>query len=192
MTDPETLDARTPRREREFAEIAGDPREKSGQPETARPGMVVPSLVISAVRPDSPEALVLIDALDADLRDRYPEGTIHGLRPEDVRDPRVRFLVARIGDQSAGCIAVREIEPGVGEVKRMFVRPGHRGRGIARALLAELESQARAGGYSVLRLETGSRQPEAVGLYRSAGYHPVPPFGEYVGNPYSVCFEKRL
>jgi GNAT superfamily N-acetyltransferase len=74
----------------------------------------------------------------------------------------------------------------------MFVHPDHRRRGIAHAILAALEARAGALGYSTLRIETGSRQPEAIGLYQSAGYAAIPPFGKYVGNPYSHCFEKRL
>jgi ribosomal protein S18 acetylase RimI-like enzyme len=74
----------------------------------------------------------------------------------------------------------------------MFVEPSMRGRGIARALLAGLEAAARGLGLTVLRLETGSRQPEAIGLYESAGYLRVPAFGEYASDPLSVCFEKRL
>jgi GNAT superfamily N-acetyltransferase len=151
------------------------------------------SLVISRMRPDSSEARVLIDALDAELRQRYPETTdVHGLHTQDADDPRLIFLVARIADRSVGCGAVRELEPGVGEVKRMFVEPSCRGRGIARQILMALEAAARASGYLALRLETGTRQPEAIRLYRSAGYREIPLYGEYVGNLRSLCFEKQL
>ena len=74
----------------------------------------------------------------------------------------------------------------------MFVRHEHRGQGIARAILAALETRAAELGFSTLRIETGDRQPEAVSLYTSAGYTAIPPFGKYAGNPYSLCFEKRL
>ena len=74
----------------------------------------------------------------------------------------------------------------------MFVHSAWRRRGVARQLLTELETQARKLGYQALRLETGLGQPEAIGLYRSAGYVDIPPFGEYIGNPASVCFEKVL
>jgi putative acetyltransferase len=117
---------------------------------------------------------------------------IHGLRREDVADPQLTFLVARIDGHAAGCGALRPLEPGVGEVKRMFVRPAFRGRGVARQVLAALEAAARARGYSMLRLETATRQPEAIGLYRSAGYVEIPCFGADAGNRFSVCFEKRL
>jgi len=74
----------------------------------------------------------------------------------------------------------------------MFVRPEFRGRGLARHILTALESIARQCGYSRLRLETGTRQPEAIGLYNAAGYREMPCFGEYVGNSCRVCFDKRL
>lgn len=74
----------------------------------------------------------------------------------------------------------------------MFVQPAWRRRGVARQLLAALEAQARSLGYARLRLETALGQPEAIGLYRSAGYVDIPPLGKYIGNPVSVCFEKRL
>jgi GNAT superfamily N-acetyltransferase len=74
----------------------------------------------------------------------------------------------------------------------MFVEPSYRGRGIARQILVALEEAARATGYRALRLETGRRQPEAIHLYRSAGYREIPLYGEYVGNVRSLCFEKLL
>lgn len=87
---------------------------------------------------------------------------------------------------------MRELERSVGEVKRMFVVPDLRGRGIARRLLASLEALALARGYSVLRLETGSRQPEAMALYETSGYRKIAPFREYIGYSAGVCFEKQL
>lgn len=154
--------------------------------------MLDSTVQIMAAPPDSEDAVRLIRALDDDLRGRYPGIALHGLRPEDVRDHRLAFLVARADGEAIGCGAVRELEPGVGEVKRMFVQPAWRRRGVARQLLAALEVQARKLGYVALRLETALGQPEAIGLYRSAGYVDIPPFGEYIGNAASVCFEKRL
>jgi ribosomal protein S18 acetylase RimI-like enzyme len=74
----------------------------------------------------------------------------------------------------------------------MFVAPDCRGRGYGRAILAELERLAAALGYTAARLETGSRQPEAIGLYERSGYRRIANFGMYVGSERSVCFEKRL
>jgi len=131
-------------------------------------------------------------ALDDDLRARYPGIELHGLRPDDLSDRRLVFLVAHASGEAIGCGAVRELEPGVGEVKRMFVQPSWRKRGVARQLLAALEARALERGDAMLRIETALRQPEAIALYRSSGYVDIPPFGEYIGNPFSVCFEKRL
>jgi len=151
----------------------------------------VGEVAILQVSPGSSDALDLIEALDEELLRRYPGASIEGLLPEDVTD-RLVFLVARIGNRPVACGAVRELDPATGEIKRMFVRPEHRGQGVARAILAALEVRAAELGYSTLRIETGSRQPEAVGLYTSAAYVAIPPFGKYVGNPYSHCFEKRI
>lgn len=78
------------------------------------------------------------------------------------------------------------------EVTRMYVRPAHRGTGIARRLLQEVEDMARERGMTVIRLETGDLQPESIGLYGSSGYHRIPAFGQYAGSPLCLCFEKPL
>ena len=149
---------------------------------------------IEIVRVDaaSAEAMDLMSELDEELQRRYPGAVIHGLRQEDEGDRRLTFFVARAGDRPAGCAALRELDADTGEVKRMFVREPFRGRGVARLLVAALESRGRELGYSALRIETGDRQPEAIGLYRSAGFAPIAPFGPYAGNAYSRCFEKKL
>jgi len=102
------------------------------------------------------------------------------------------YLVVVVGGRAVACGAWQALEPGVAELKRMFVRPAFRGRGIARQLIVALEEEALAADRPVLRLETGTYLPAAIALYRSAGYLPIPLFGEYVGNPFSVCFEKSL
>ena len=147
---------------------------------------------LRAVRVDSTEALALTAALDRDLLARYPDQAIYGLHPADVDDPGLRFLVAEIAGEAVGCAALRPLGPRAGEIKRMYVHPGFRGRGVARRLLQTLEAEARRRGYAVVRLESGTNQPEANGLYRSSGYVEIPCFGEYAGNPFSVCMEKRL
>jgi putative acetyltransferase len=143
-------------------------------------------------RPDSPIGRELIRELDTELLAMYPPVAHHGLHPGDAADPRLLFLVAWAGDVAAGCGAVRPLEPGTGEVKRMFVRRQFRGKGISRMVLAELEKLWTARGDTCLRLETGSRQLAALSLYDSSGYVRIPAYGEYVGGEFSVCFEKRL
>jgi putative acetyltransferase len=149
--------------------------------------------MISFDRLESEEAQNLIRQLDEDLLRRYPTlKAVHGLHPQDVADPNFTFVIARVDGSAVGCGALRGLEPGVGEVKRMFVLPEFRGHGIARRILEALEFRARDLGYVSVWLETGIGQPEAIGLYKSAGYREFAGFGEYVGNPFSVCFEKRL
>ena len=140
----------------------------------------------------SPDAITICAELDDDLRQRYPDSSPNGLTPRDVEDPDTLFLVARLHGEVVGCGALRRLEPWLAEVKRMFVRPGFRGRGVARRILAALEADARDDGVRTLRLETGTRQPEAIRLYESAGFRPIDRYGEYIDNPLSRCFEKHL
>jgi len=90
------------------------------------------------------------------------------------------------------CGAIKLYEPGTMEVKRMFTRPAWRGRGIAIKVLIELEAWAAEMGYKRCILETGTRQPYAIALYRKAGYVQIPNYGQYKGVENSVCFEKWL
>jgi putative acetyltransferase len=151
------------------------------------------SMTITPELVNSANAIALIEALDAELLARYGPHEVHGLCPSDADDPTLLFLVASIGDLAVACGALRQLEPEVGEIKRMYVRPKRRGQGIARQLLAMLEFEARERGYNILKLETGIHQPEAIGLYESAGFQRLAAFGEYVNSPsLSVCFQKIL
>jgi putative acetyltransferase len=138
----------------------------------------------------------LIAELDADLFARYPEeGAGHSrLDAEDLAPGRGVLLVAieDATDEPLGCGAVRLREPGVGEIKRLYVRPEARGKGIGTALLDALEAEAAALFVERVVLETGERQGEAVGLYRRAGYAEIERFGEYVDSPLSLCMGRTL
>jgi putative acetyltransferase len=148
---------------------------------------------ISFEQPESQEAKDLIRQLDEDLFRRYPAlKAVHGLHPQDVANPGFSFVIAWVDGCAVGCGALRPLETGVGEVKRMFVLPEFRGRGVARRILEALESRACDLGYTSVWLETGIGQPEAISLYKSAGYREFAGWGDYVGNPFSVCFEKLL
>jgi putative acetyltransferase len=103
-----------------------------------------------------------------------------------------RYLVGVVSGRAVACGAVQRLDDDTAEVKRMYVRPAFRGQGLARQLLTALEELATWYGRTSLRLETGSHLPAAIALYTSAGYQRIPAYGEYVGNPYSVCFAKRL
>ena len=139
-------------------------------------------------------ALTLMEALNDELTSLYPEeGANHfELTPDQVASGRGAFFVAYLAGGAVGCGAVRLLGDGAAEIKRMFVRPDARGRGISRRILEALEGEARAMGAVRVLLETGERQPAALGLYESAGYVRVKAFGEYVGDPFSLCMAKEL
>jgi putative acetyltransferase len=102
------------------------------------------------------------------------------------------FLAARRNGELLGSIAFRIIAPGHAEIKRMFVRVEARGVGLGRRLLQALEDAARQQNIDRISLETGIRQPEAIGLYRASGYQDCPPFGTYQHDPLSLFMTKRL
>ncbi|MEH0938786.1 GNAT family N-acetyltransferase [Micromonospora psammae] len=135
-----------------------------------------------------PEIDALVTAQQRELRDA--DGGLDG--QVTVVHGDIRYLVVSDGGRAVACGGVQALDADTGELKRMYVRPAYRGRGIARQLLSALEELAFQQGHSVLRLETGTYLPAAIGLYTSCGYEPIPVYGEYVGNPYSVCFAKRL
>lgn len=150
---------------------------------------------VSTESPLSDAAAQLIRELSADIVRRYAELGQDGsgsFTPNDVLVPRSAFLVARSEGQPVGCAALRPLEADAAEVKRMYVAPSARRKGVGRALLAEMERLAGGFGYRILRLETGNRQPEAVALYESCGYRQIPAFGKYIGNPVSICYEKAV
>jgi len=142
----------------------------------------------------SPVAAALIDVLNAELLGIYPEeGACHfRLDPDEVHVDRGAFLVARADGTPVGCGAIRKFDPATAELKRMYVAPEMRGRGIGRRVLAALELEGWRLGVQRLVLETGERQAEALALYTGAGFARIPPFGEYVDSPLSVCMEKTL
>lgn len=134
----------------------------------------------------------LLAALDAYQAALYPAESNHFLDVEALAAPNVRFFVARRGGQALGCGALRIDAAGYGELKRMFVRPEARGLRLGRRILDRIEEEARRERLRCLRLETGIHQPEALGLYRAAGYEERDAFGEYKPDPLSVFMEKSL
>lgn len=101
-------------------------------------------------------------------------------------------IVAYLDEKPVGCGAIKEYSDNTTEVKRMFVLPEIRGRGIATTILTELENWARELGYKSCILETGKKQPEAIGLYQKNSYQLIPSYGQYKNVENSVCFEKKL
>jgi putative acetyltransferase len=149
---------------------------------------------VEVIDPRGPEAAELISALSAELARRYDymEDGSGGFKPEDALGPGGAFVIGRIGGSPIACGAIRPLEEDVAELKRVFVKVDFRGRGYSKAIVNELERQARVRGYRVMRLETGVRQPEAISLYESLDYRPIPNYGEYRDSSLSVCFEKKL
>jgi putative acetyltransferase len=143
---------------------------------------------------DSAEARQLIGALDAHLAGRYSAEQRFGpnLRPEQLAPGLGTFVIARADGRAVGCGALRRLDDTSAEVKRMYVEPELRGRGIAKDILDHLEAAARVMGISRLMLETGIYQAEAIGLYRRVGFNPVRCWGEYEDVVTSVCFEKDI
>jgi len=125
----------------------------------------------------------------------YPEaGATHfALDPAEVSEGQGAFLVVYQDGLPVGCGAVRRIDPETAELKRMYVAPTVRGKGLGRRLVAALEIEARSLGVQRLVLETGIRQASALALYRTTGFQPIPLYGEYLLSPEtSICLGKVL
>jgi len=150
------------------------------------------AVIILPESPGQPDVVPLIEALDAYATALYPPESNHLLDVASLSDAAVSFLVARAEGEAIGCGAVLRDPRGWGEVKRMFVRPDQRGKGIGVRVLAELEALAIASGLTLLRLETGIHNREALALYRRAGFTERGPFGDYASDPLSVFMEKRV
>ncbi|MGJ7906973.1 GNAT family N-acetyltransferase [Actinopolyspora sp. H202] len=154
---------------------------------------------IEISRYDHPDAAELIRQVQQEYVHRYGGPDSTPLLPEDFLPPRGLFLIGyhaelpvAIGGWRAQDSEVDGFEDGDAEMKRMYVIPGARGSGFARAVLAELENTAVRAGRKRMVLETGLQQPEAIGLYESSGYHETAKFGVYREEPDSRCFAKEL
>jgi GNAT superfamily N-acetyltransferase len=143
---------------------------------------------------DAPDVRALTDAQQAEMRGRYDgEADIGPSRDAAMFvEPDGVFLVVRDGDRAVACGGIARFDDARAELKRMYVLPELRGRGLGRRLLVELEAEARRLGYRGVVLETGDRQPEAVALYESSGYERIPCYPPYDSRALSLCFEKRL
>jgi len=150
------------------------------------------TLSVTLADPYSEASSLLIRNLSQDLGQRYDDDGSGNFKPSDAQGPGGAFVIAWLDGQPVGCGALRPMEPGVGEVKRMYVEPGFRRRGVARQILEKLEEVAREKNYRRLRLETGTLQPEAISLYEVCGYRRVPCGDHYPPHPLSVCYEKEL
>ena len=143
-------------------------------------------------RLDAPVADPMLARLAESYRLLYGEEDPLSRNAEEFLPPTGLFLLAVLGGEAVGCGGYRRLDSEVVELKRMYVEPEQRGRGVAKRLLARLEEAASAAGARVMRLETGARQPAAIRLYEAAGYARVAPWDPKVDFRWSVCFEKRL
>jgi putative acetyltransferase len=144
----------------------------------------------------APESVRLIGELWRELDALYPEVLGGPFQPGDISGKRTAFVVAWLDDAAVGCGALQPLmdddEISIAEIKRMYVQPSARRCGIARAILMKLEQLASDCGYELVRLETGTRQPDAIHLYETAGYHRIDPYGRHADDPMSICFEKTI
>jgi putative acetyltransferase len=147
--------------------------------------------IITAERPDTADAVVLITELEAQLEPFYPRASRHGLSVDQLLVEAVAFFVLRSQGIPAACGGVKPFGD-YGELKRMYVRAQFRGLGFGRLMLDHLADYTRAQGIALLRLETGIHQRAAIGLYERMGFYRIPPFGSYKDDPLSLYYEKQL
>jgi len=152
------------------------------------------AVVIEAVDPQGVAAMSLLREAALEARVLYPD-LLSPAAPMPVNPPPQEgsaYFVAFAAGVAVGCGAIRQLDAVVAEVRRMYVLPSHRRLGVARVILLHLERAAAALDYGVLRLETGDRQRPAIALYESLGFTRIAPFGEHIGDPTSICYEKRV
>lgn len=149
---------------------------------------------IAIADPGDPALHALLRAHLEHAAAHTPAGSGHALDVAGLRHPDLTLWAARDGETIVGCVALRQLEPGHGEIKSMHTAAAMRGRGIARALVTELIGEARRRGYTRLSLETGRSEGFAASraLYAAFGFEPCPPFGDYVGDDFSYCMTRGL
>jgi GNAT superfamily N-acetyltransferase len=155
-------------------------------------------LTIRRVGYGHPDAMRLIDEVQAEYVVRYGGPDETPLDPLMFEPPAGSFFVGYLDERPVATGAWRRSgvlalgTDSTAEVKRMYVAPAARGRGLSRMMLAHLEQSAADHGFAALVLETGIQQPEAIALYETSGYVPVPPFGHYRDSPLSRCYARLL
>lgn len=149
------------------------------------------ALRILRTNSENQDFIQLVHLLDQDLQRR--DGADHSFFAQFNKIDSIKYVVVAYMDlYPVGCGAIKEYDVDTMEVKRMFVTPEHRGNGVATAVLQELEKWAIELGYKKCILETGERQPEAIGLYAKNSYRRIPNYGQYKNVITSVCFLKEL
>ena len=151
-------------------------------------------LSIVEADPQGKDAMDLLHEAAREARGLYPE-LFAADAPWPVNQPTAErgvYLLAYADGRPVACGALRPIDETAAEVRRMFVNAAARRKGYARLILRELEIRAAGFGYTSLRLETGNRQLSAMALYETLGFRRIAAFGDYINDPTSVCFEKKL
>jgi GNAT superfamily N-acetyltransferase len=151
----------------------------------------MPDIAITPERPDTADAMRLIEELEAVLSPLYAAESRHGYSVDKLIRQGVHFFVARVDGAPEACGGI-QFYSGFGELKRMFVRGAWRGRGLGFALLEHLAGHARANGCTLLRLETGIHQHAAIKFYERWGFRSIEAFPPYKPDPVSIFYEKRL
>jgi len=149
--------------------------------------------MVRLIRTDSEnkDFIELVKLLDHDLAIR--DGKDHAFFAQFNKIDAIKYVILAYHNyEPAGCGAIKDYDESTMEVKRMFVKPEFRGKGIARKVLGELEKWTAELGFANCILETGKRQPEAIALYRSSGYELIPNYGQYVNVETSVCMKKGV
>lgn len=151
----------------------------------------MPPIVLLRADATHPDFIHLVRFLDAELAER--DGNEHDFYAQYNKIQNINHVVlAYVNDLPVSCGAIKEYEPGIMEIKRMFTLPEYRGKGLAVLVLNELEKWASQLGYKKCILETGKKQPEAIALYKKTGFSIIPNYGQYKGVDNSVCFEKFI
>lgn len=150
------------------------------------------AVTLRAVPYDDPVATLLVGRVQQEYVTRYGGPDEAAVDPAEFVPPEGLFLVAEVAGEPAGCGAWRVYPPGGIEIKRVYVEPGFRRRGLAQLIVAALEGSAVAAGHRSVVLNTGDRQPEALALYAALGYSPVQGYGVYACSPEAVFLGKDL
>ncbi|WUJ73854.1 GNAT family N-acetyltransferase [Kribbella soli] len=149
--------------------------------------MVIEGVELQAMPATDPAIRALATAQQAELAAMYGED-----QPLVALHPDITFTLLTLDGTPVGCVGLQPVGPALGEIKRMYVAPTARGWGLSRILLDAVESQARSAGFTRLRLETGTKQAEAIALYTNHGYRPTPPYPPFEHEPASLCFAKDI
>lgn len=150
------------------------------------------NIVIQIETPFQPEIELLIEQSNAYMASLYPATSNHLVDLHSLSQSNATFFVARLDGDICGCCALVEAGDGTGEIKRMFVLDNARGLGLGKALIERIFARGRELNLSHIRLETGISQPEAIGLYRKAGFEEITAFPPYQPDELSMFMEKSL